>query len=225
MTTFDDTSVSGAVDFVIDENRLMIAMQLAIKDMQVGSRACLWISDHWAQGPLLPSGNPVMRGAAIWAEITLISVVNEPSPTEHGSVSAALAFALEKKQQGNASLILNDATDWNRAVRRYEAGIETLEALLPDRAPRGGASSSPAASARLLPSQDELPPISEALAALRLNAAQGELKRCRWKSAVEFCNLVLHDVAGNAKAHYRRGVAKLELGDFEGLWRTCMPLL
>ena len=47
-----------------------------------------------------------------WVEISLISAVNEPAPGEHASVSDALSFALEKKQQGNASLILKDASDW-----------------------------------------------------------------------------------------------------------------
>jgi len=131
MSTFGEGGDAGGIQFVLDEGQLMVALQLALKDMHVGSRACLRISEEWAQGALLPSGSPVLRGAAVWVELCLIDAINEPAPREHGSVSDALAFALQKKERGNTSIVLKDTADWGRAIRRYEAGIQTLEATLP----------------------------------------------------------------------------------------------
>jgi FKBP-type peptidyl-prolyl cis-trans isomerase 2 len=74
MTTFSEGNSTGAVEFVLDEGQLMFALELSLKEMQVGSRACVRVSEEWAQGAMLPSGSPVLRGAAIWLEITLIWV-------------------------------------------------------------------------------------------------------------------------------------------------------
>merc|ERR1719424_341785 len=127
MSTFSEGGSGGGVEFVLDEGLLMVALQLALKDMHVGGRAALRVSEEWAQGALLPSGSPVLRGAAVWVELCLIAAVNEPAPGEHGSVSEALAFAVEKKQQGNTSIVGKDTSDWGRAIRRYDAGIRTLQ--------------------------------------------------------------------------------------------------
>jgi len=218
MSTFSETNVTGAVEFVLDDGTMMVAIQLALKDMLVGTRACLRVSEDWAQGALLPSGSPVLRGAAVWAEIVLIASVNEPAPGEHSSVSDAVAFALDKKLQGNRNITLQNDADWGRAVRRYEAGIKTLEAVLP-----GRRSASTSVEQKSLADQqapvaleEELPSVHEALTALRLNAAQGELKRRHWKSAAELCDVVLLKTAGHPKALYRRGLARLELGEYDG---------
>merc|ERR1712217_758924 len=56
----------------------------------------------------------------------------------------------------------------------------------------------------------------ELLTTLRLNAAQGELKRSRWKEAIAFCNPVIAQEPNNVKALYRRGLARIELDDFKG---------
>lgn len=90
----------GGEELVIDTGQLMVALELGLKEMECGSRACLRISEEWGHGPLMPSGGPMLQGAAVWAELTLLSVENEPAPGEHASVDAALRFALEKKKTG-----------------------------------------------------------------------------------------------------------------------------
>mmetsp|Transcript_120262 Transcript_120262/g.239356 ORF Transcript_120262/g.239356 Transcript_120262/m.239356 type:complete len:449 (-) Transcript_120262:66-1412(-) len=203
----DGTSKKGR-EIVVDEGSLMVALELGFKEMEAGSRACLRISEEWGCGALTAEGNPNLRGAAIWAELLLHTVENEPGPGEHPTVAAALAFACTKKQQGNASLALNTQADYSRACRRYRAGMLVLEAVLPGKAGKAA----PGAAA-LIATDDQIPGVQDVLKALRLNAAQAELKRSHWKEAVALCSEVLLSDPGNLKAHFRRGLAEAELGN------------
>lgn len=221
MGTFADGASSPGVAFTIDGSGLMVAMELIIKELRPGSHACTRISEEWAIGALAPQGNPSLRGAAIWLELRLHSVENEPAAGEHSSVTSALGFALSKKQQGNDSLAAGAGPDLARAARRYEAGIEALEATLPldhrsRKKQKNGTRSPGAAEPTVLANDEELPAVEEALLALRLNAAQAELKRCRWKDAEDHCTIVLDSAPDNPKACFRRGLARVELGDLLG---------
>jgi len=197
----------------------MVAMEVGLKEMTAHSHAFLRISEEWGSGPLSPKGNPCLRGAAIWVEIALGEVQNEPCPWQHANLDAAIHFALEKKQQGNASLRKGTPADLNRAVRRYEAGMETLEAVLP----AGSARKTKERKAKVptdakeVPQANEtqIPAVMEVLIALQLNAAQAEIKHGHWKEAVAFCDAVLMGDATNLKALFRRGSARAELGCFK----------
>jgi len=131
---------------------------------------------------------------------------------------------LEKKDQGNRCLANKTGADDGRALRRYEAGLSVLEAVLPPRAKVGaGAAAAQAATGSAgkggggpLASEEERPRVEEVLVALRLNAAQAELRRSKWREAASLCGEVLSASPGNVKAHYRRGLARTELGDLSG---------
>lgn len=211
------------VELVIDEGRLMLPLEMALKEMPCGSRALLRVSEEWGSGALTPEGNPVLSGAAIWAEIRLHAVENEMGPGEHETVDAAVAFALEKKLQGN-DLLRRGATapvDVARAARRYEAGMRILEAAL---APPGSSSGRTAACAGVeegggsdaARASASAAGAVAALRALQLNCAQAELKLKRWRNAVTLCDAVLRREPGNSKARYRRALAKVELADLAG---------
>jgi len=205
---------NGTVRFTLDDNAIMVALELGFKNMECGSRACVRVSETWGHGPLTPDGNPVLQGAAIWAELRLHSVKNEPAPGEHESSNAAIAFALRKKVQGNESLALGSAAAASRAVRRYEAGIKALEAMLPDDTGLKGSTKTPQKGP--LAADEQMPLVQETLLSLRLNGAQGQLKSQNWAAAAGFCDVVLRNDSNNLKARYRRGLARCELGDLPG---------
>lgn len=210
--------ISRGRDVILDQGGFMVALELAMKEMHVGERACLRVSEHWGHGPLLPHGNPVLKGAAIWVELTLNSLENEPSPGQHPTVEAALGFAVEKKQQGNTHLAEASPAEIGRAIRRYEFGIRTLEALLPpcEGAPSARRKEPTPPSDVVLASDAEKPRVEEALTALQLNAAQANIRSSEWSRAVELCSSVLQRDAENGKARYRRAIARAELGQLVG---------
>lgn len=196
----------------------MVPIELGLKEMAAGSRAVLRLSDEWASGSLTTSGNPVLKGAGIWVELVLHSVENEPSAVELGECPAVVAFALEKKRQGNDCLAVGQAADCNRAVKRYEAGIRALLAIIPPEVepPKRAKPPPPPPQPPLAPADDtQRGEVLETLVALRLNAAQAHIKRKSWKEVVEVCDAVLRRSEGNAKARYRRALARIELGELE----------
>lgn len=202
-------------EFIVDEGKLIVALELGLKEMEAGSRACLRVSEEWGAGALMPEGTPCLNGAAVWIELALHWVRNEPAPGEHGSSDAVLAFSLEKKQQGNACLGEGSPAHCGRAVRRYQAGIQALE----DLRSRSGRTGDVDVGVENDLAGDDAPQridIQELLTSLQLNAAQGELKRARWKEAASFCDAVLQRTEGNTKALYRRGLARAELGELRG---------
>lgn len=220
-------------EFVLDESSVMVALELALKEMEAGGRACLRVAEAWGAGALTPVGvgGACLKGAAVWVELRLHKVTNEMAPGEHSCVEEALRFALEKKEQGNRALAGGSGAEDNRALRRYEAGIHVLEALLPKQTGTSSSSSStgagkasaPGRQAAKLPAgplasgEEEVARVGDALNALQLNSAQAELRRNKWRKAVEFCDVVLRRTDGkNAKARYRRGIARVELGEFSG---------
>lgn len=204
-------------EFVVDEATVMVALDLALREMEAGSRAVLRVSEEWGSGPLTPMGMQglCLRGAAVWVELRLHEVQNEPGPGEHDSIDDALAFAFAKKEQGNKCFMCKNSADDHRALRRYTTGIETLEATLGiqrrEGTPGGRSGSVPIAPTGTCESEAQRPAVLEALAALRLNAAQAELRRGKWREAIEHCDAVLQ-AEPNVKAHFRRGVAQAELG-------------
>jgi len=206
-------------ELVLDEGSLMLALELGLKEMACGSLVALRISEKYANGSLSPKGNPVLNGAAIWAEIRLHRVENELGPGEHATVDCALAFAVQKKSQGNELFSHQGPVDTVRAVRRYEAGIRVLEALLEQPKPvRSSPStkSAPPTHNGVMASDEERPAVCTALTALQLNCAQAKLRLQRWRSAGSLCDAVLKRDADNVKAHYRRGLARAELADLAG---------
>eukprot|EP00401_Gymnodinium_catenatum_P063616 CAMPEP_0117524594 /NCGR_PEP_ID=MMETSP0784-20121206/35327_1 /TAXON_ID=39447 /ORGANISM="" /LENGTH=623 /DNA_ID=CAMNT_0005320749 /DNA_START=59 /DNA_END=1930 /DNA_ORIENTATION=- len=207
-----DCEATEGVEFVLDESKIMVALEMGLKEMSCGSRAVLRISEAYGCGPLTPSGNPHLKGAAIWLDIKVHHVQNEFAPGQHKTVDEALAFASEKKTQGNASLAAQNAADLGRATRRYEAGVQVLEALLPQGAGSG------TSSGNLGPLADDAqrPAVHALMSALQLNLAQAEIKRGRWKDVVALCDAVLQRDAVSPKAHYRRGIARAELSDLDG---------
>mmetsp|Transcript_52539 Transcript_52539/g.170708 ORF Transcript_52539/g.170708 Transcript_52539/m.170708 type:complete len:701 (-) Transcript_52539:42-2144(-) len=215
----------GGHRFIIDEAKVMIAFELALKDMEEGSRACMRVSEDWGQGCLTLQ---VIAGAAVWVELILHEVKNELGAGEHEDVEQALTFAAEKKEQGNRSLASKTPADDSRALRRYQVGLKILEALLPAEV-AAKLSKAPAAKKKALEEGSrgappgplagdaELPRVEALLEALRLNAAQAEIRREKWSEVVELCTLVLQmGQGGNPKAYYRRGHARAHLGEFQG---------
>eukprot|EP00929_Paragymnodinium_shiwhaense_P119959 TRINITY_DN91871_c0_g1_i1.p1 TRINITY_DN91871_c0_g1~~TRINITY_DN91871_c0_g1_i1.p1 ORF type:complete len:701 (+),score=187.75 TRINITY_DN91871_c0_g1_i1:109-2211(+) len=205
-------------EIVLDDTCIMSALEIAIKSMTCGSRAVILIAEEWGQGALTPDGNPFLSGAAVWADMTLHSVQNELQPGAHESVDEALEYALDKKQKGNECLATQKKFELGKAVRRYEAGIQVLEGVLPECS--GGSSSSRSApkDSRKGPmvTDEQRPPVEAALTALQLNCAQACLKRSQPAEAEKHCSSVLKRDDENVKAHYRRGLARIELDNFSG---------
>eukprot|EP00928_Gymnodinium_smaydae_P024233 TRINITY_DN19673_c0_g2_i1.p1 TRINITY_DN19673_c0_g2~~TRINITY_DN19673_c0_g2_i1.p1 ORF type:complete len:623 (-),score=168.08 TRINITY_DN19673_c0_g2_i1:189-2057(-) len=185
--------------FVVDDGSIMPALEFGIKEMSAGSHGVLRVSEERAHGSLLPEGNPRLNGAAIWIEICVHRVENELQPGDHSTVEAAIAYALEKKEQGNASLRGGSAADAGRASRRYGMGTAVLEATLPGSGKASSGSRSPAP-----------------LATAEAERKEAELKLKQWARTVELCDAVLRREGFSAKAHYRRALARVELGELRG---------
>lgn len=205
-------------EFVLDdESGLMVALELGLKDMEVGSRAALRVNQDWGAGPLTPDPSGLtLRGAAVWVELSLYEATNEMEPGGHSNVEEAILFAAEKKELGNKRLSSGGASDIGRALRRYDAGIRVLQALLPQPAvkPKGP---TPDPVVGPLAEPVDVPRVEHALNVLRLNSAQAQLKRSKWREAANCCSLVVEKVAEidpmHIKARYRRGLARIELAE------------
>lgn len=223
---------SGGHRFVLDESKVMVAIECALRDMTEGSRACLRVTEEWGRGPLTPDGigGPVLQGAALWIELRLHEVENERGPGEHASVGEALEYAGQKKDQGNRLLSSKVAADDSRALRRYQAGMKALAAILTDQAAVKLGCLEPSDKKKKRPDEvvppmtklqagdADLPRIEELLTSLRLNAAQAELRREKWRDAAELCRAVLEysSAAVHPKAYYRRGCARAQFADYQG---------
>jgi len=210
-------------EFILDDGVLMMALELAMQAMEEGSRAVLRMSETWALGPLTPEepATAILQGGAgVWVELALLRVRNELLPGEHGSVEEAVQFAAQKKEQGNRAFAKKTAAEDDRALRRYWAGIRALDALLPGPpTPSLGSVKLALAQARShgpSATAEEAPRIEELLSTLHLNCAQVEFRRGAWQAVVDLCGLVLRRRPESAKARYRRGLARAELGDSSG---------
>ncbi|CAJ1368721.1 unnamed protein product, partial [Effrenium voratum] len=136
----------------------------------------------------MASGGPMLRGAAVWIELAVHEVHNEPSPSELPDESC-LEFARKKKAQGNRHLSTAGIASAGRAARRYAAGVEALEKL---------------------PGQEA----AELLTQLRLNGALANLRRENWTEAMRLCEQVLKK-GPEVKAFFRRSAALQQLGRLE----------
>eukprot|EP00913_Durusdinium_trenchii_P017192 g16166.t1 len=164
---------------------------------RAGASCCIRVSEHWGVGPLLPSGNPSLRGAAVWIYLVLHEVTNEPLPLEHPDDTSRLDFARRKKEQGNLHFAKGDVASLARAVRRYASGAAAAEAAEGDEA-------------------------AQLLTMMCLNGAQAQLRRGRFEEAIQLCDRVL-GTGPNIKdlniamcAFFRRAAAREALGDYLG---------
>ncbi|CAK9101443.1 Peptidyl-prolyl cis-trans isomerase FKBP8 (PPIase FKBP8) (FK506-binding protein 8) (FKBP-8) (Rotamase) [Durusdinium trenchii] len=190
LSTGSVTRPEEAVELVLDEDELIMALELALKHLEAGASCCIRVSEHWGVGPLLPSGNPSLRGAAVWIYLVLHEVTNEPLPLEHPDDTSRLDFARRKKEQGNLHFAKGDVASLARAVRRYASGAAAAEAAEGDEA-------------------------AQLLTMMCLNGAQAQLRRGRFEEAIQLCDRVL-GTGPNIKAFFRRAAAREALGDYLG---------
>jgi len=192
------------VDFVLDEDQAPYAfLEEAVAAMKLEETAHFYVAREKlpeslaaAADAALPEGEGA-DGAKVAVKVTLAAMENPKAHWDMPDADAKRKAALDLKDSGNKWF---KAGALERANRRYRSAAEIAEA---DAAALG----------------------AEVLVPVCNNRAAVATKLGEWDDVLSFCGTCLEHDAANAKALWRRGVARTKLEDFEGAAADLKALL
>lgn len=195
-TIFEKRGFDGeaSLEFVTDEEQVILGLDRAAMTMKKGEQALLTISPDYGFGELEVTRDfaTVPPSSTLFYEIEMVDFVKEKAPWELSSTERIEA-AGKKKEEGNN---LFKSGKYLRAGKKYDKAADYVS----EEGPFG----------------DEEMKLANALRVqCWLNGAACNLKLNNFKEAINLCSKVLDVEFNNVKALFRRAQAFIESADLD----------